>query len=317
MRTANGVPHITAPDLQTLAYGVNRFWQMYATVPGRLDVMGAATGNSPVVQIGSNKDVAWSHTVSTGKRFTIHELKLVPGDPTSYLVDGQPEKMRSNTVTVLVRADKGPPAQKSLTLWTSRWGPMLSAPRLGLNWTPSVGSAIQDANAGNARSTDTWLGFATATSVQDMRQALRNLGMPWVNTIAADCHGNAMYADVSVVPDLDAADLARCAPSAKVAALRGALGLIVVDGSRSDCGWKHDASSAVPGLIPIERMPIAVRSDWVHNSNDSFFYTNPAQTWSGISVMGGDDIVRRPRTRSGLIEIPELIARGPWPRLRT
>jgi hypothetical protein len=37
--------------------------------------------------------VAWSHTVSTGKRFTLHELTLVPGDPTSYLIDGKPEKM--------------------------------------------------------------------------------------------------------------------------------------------------------------------------------------------------------------------------------
>ena len=54
-----------------------------------------------------------------------------------------------------------------------------------------------------------------------MREAMRNLGMPWVNTIAADRHGNAMYADVSVVPDVDAAQLQRCAPSKPAAALRG------------------------------------------------------------------------------------------------
>jgi acyl-homoserine-lactone acylase len=58
-------------------------------------------------------------------------------------------------------------------------------------------------------------------------------------------------------------------------------------------------------------MPVAIRSDWVQNSNDSFFYTNPQQSWSGISPMVGDDIVRRPRTRSSLIELPELVARGP------
>jgi acyl-homoserine-lactone acylase len=291
--------------------GVNRFWQMHLTVPGRMDVMGAATGHSPVVQIGFNKDVAWSHTVSTGKRFTLHELKLVAGDPTSYLVDGQPEKMRSRTVQIAVRGGDGHLTQKPLTLWSTRWGPVVVMPRAGLNWTPTVAYALQDANAGNARSTDTWLAFATATGTQDLRKALSNLGMPWVNTIAADRQGNAMYADVSVVPDVDAAHMARCSPSPQAAALRGPAGLIVLDGSKSDCGWKRDPASAVSGLTPAQRMPVAIRSDWVQNSNDSFFYSNPQQSWSGISPMVGDDIVRRPRTRSSLIELPELVARGP------
>ena len=291
--------------------GVNRFWQMHLTVPGKLDVMGAATGHSPVVQIGFNKDVAWSHTVSTGKRFTLHELKLVAGDPTSYLVDGQPEKMRSRKVQIAVRGGDGLITQKPLTLWSTRWGPVVAMPRAGLNWTATIAYALQDANTGNARSTDTWLAFATATSTQDLHKALGNLGMPWVNTIAADRRGTAMYADVSVVPDVDAAQLTRCAPSTQAAALRGPAGLIVLDGSRSDCGWKHDPASAVPGLTPIERMPVAIRSDWVQNSNDSFVYTNPQQMWKNISPMVGDDILRRPRTRSSLIELPELVARGP------
>ncbi|MDP1901044.1 MAG: penicillin acylase family protein [Rubrivivax sp.] len=291
--------------------GVNRFWQMHLTVPGRMDVMGAATGHTPAVQIGFNKDVAWSHTVSTGKRFTLHELTLVPGDATSYLIDGQPEKMRSKGVTIATQGADGQPASKQMTLWSTRWGPLVMAPRLGLNWTAARAYAMQDANAGNARSTDTWLGFASATSVQEMQRALRNLGMPWVNTIATDRQGQAMYADVSVVPDVDEAQLARCAPSKAAAALRGPAGLIVLDGSKSDCGWQRDSTSPVPGLIPMERLPIAVRSDWVHNSNDSFFYSHPAQRFSGISPMVGDDIVRRPRTRAGLIEIPELVAAGP------
>ena len=44
-----------------------------------------------------------------------------------------------------------------------------------------------------------------------MRQALGNLGTSWVNTLAADRHGNALYADMSVVPDVDAAHLWRMA----------------------------------------------------------------------------------------------------------
>jgi acyl-homoserine-lactone acylase len=139
---------------------------------------------------------------------------------------------------------------------------------------------------------------------------MRNIGTPWVNTLAADRHGNALYADVSVVPDVDAAHLQRCAPSKPAAALLPAAGLVVLDGSKSDCDWRRDPASPVPGLIPMERMPIAIRSDWVHNSNDGFLYTNPQQKWSSISPLVGNASVTRPRTRAGLTEIPELLARG-------
>jgi acyl-homoserine-lactone acylase len=139
---------------------------------------------------------------------------------------------------------------------------------------------------------------------------MKNIGTPWVNTLAADRHGNALYADVSVVPDVDAAHLQRCAPSKPAAALLPAAGLVVLDGSRSDCDWRKDPASPVPGLIPMERMPTTVRTDWVHNSNDGVFLYHPLQKWSGISPMVGTEALTRPRTRAGLTEIPELLARG-------
>ena len=290
--------------------GVNRFWQMHLTLPGRngFDVMGASVGHSPVVQIGFNRDVAWSHTVSTGKRFTLHELALKPGEPTTYLVDGQPEPMRARTLRIAVRQPDGTYAERTHTWWSTRWGPVVVVPRAGLNWTAAKAYALQDANTRNVRASDTWLGFSRATRVQDLQQSMRNLGLPWVNTVAADRHGQTLYADMSVVPDVDAERLKRCAPSPQAAALRGPAGLVVLDGSRSDCSWNRDTTSAVPGLIPAARMPATVRRDWVQNSNDSFVYTHPAQRFEGISPLVGDAQVTRPRTRASLTEIPALLA---------
>jgi acyl-homoserine-lactone acylase len=292
--------------------GTNRFWQMHVTVPGQLDVMGASLGQTAVVQIGFNKDVAWSHTVSTGKRFTLHELTLAPGDATSYLVDGQPQKMTRQAVSITSRDAAGQPSTKTHTVWRTRYGPVFVMPRAGLAWSAERAYAVQDANAGNARSTDTWLAFNRATRVQDMQRAMGNLGIPWVNTIAADRHGQAMYADVSVVPDIDAATLERCKPSAAAAALfRSPAGLVVLDGSKGDCSWRRDAGSAVPGLIAAARMPVAVRGDWVQNSNDSYLHTHPAQRFdSGISPLVGDALVTRQRTRSSHLEIAQLLERG-------
>ncbi len=291
--------------------GVNRFWQVHLTVPGQLDVMGVAIGTAAGVVIGFNKDIAWSHTVSTGRRFTLHELALVPGDPTSYLIDGQPEKMRSRTVTISTRDAAGNLTEKTQVIWSTRWGPVVALPQAGLAWSAQRAYALQDANAGNMRGTDTALAFGRAKSIEDMRKALAMLGTSWVNTIAADRHGNALYADVSVVPDVDAAMLQRCAPSEGAARLRAGPGLVVLDGSKSDCQWRRDPASPVPGLTPIERMPVAVRSDWVANSNDSFFYTHPAQRFGAISPLVGDDVVRQMRTRAGLTELPALRAAGP------
>ena len=290
--------------------GTSRFYQMHLTIPGQFDVMGASIGLSSVVQIGFNKDVAWSHTVSTGKRFTLHELALVPGKPTQYLMDRQPRDMQARTVTYKVKGDNGQLTDKTHTVWTTHFGPVLVMPRAGLAWNAQVAYTLQDANAGGLRTTETYLGFAKAQRVEDMRQALNNLGTSWVNTLAADRHGNTLYADMSVVPDVDAAHLQRCAPSKGAAALLPAAGLVVLNGSRADCDWKKDPTSPVPGLTPPSRMPSVMRTDWVHNSNDSFFYTHPAVKWPAISPLVGDDVVRRARTRSELIEIPELLGKG-------
>jgi acyl-homoserine-lactone acylase len=222
--------------------------------------MGASLGHTAVVQIGFNRDVAWSHTVSTGKRFTLYELALVPGDPMRYRVDGQTEAIQARTVSVDVKAADGSVQRKSHTVYSTRWGPVVVNPRAGLNWTATTAYALKDANSGNLRAYDTWMGLNRAGSVADMRRALANLGTPWVNTIGADRHGRALYADASVVPDVDAAQLARCAPSQPARDLLRAAGLVVLDGSRSDCAWRRDPASPVPGLTPIGRMPVIERS---------------------------------------------------------
>ncbi|MDZ7645227.1 MAG: acylase [Woeseiaceae bacterium] len=289
--------------------GTNRFWQMHLTIPGKLDVMGASIGHTGVVQIGFNKDVAWTHTVSTGKRFTLHELDLVPGEPTRYRLDGREVAMQPVNVTYEVRGADGAPVEKTHTVWQTGFGPVVVIPDAGLGWSAEHAYALQDANVGNLRAFDIWVGFNRAGSVGDMQETLGNLGVPWVNTIAADRHGDAMFADVSVVPDVDAAHLERCAPSEGAARLFRAAGLVVLDGSRSDCNWNRDADSPVPGILPMERMPVAVRRDWVQNSNDSYWLSNPAIDWPAFSpLIGPTNSPIRVRTRAGLYEIRQRLA---------
>ena len=168
---------------------------------------------------------------------------------------------------------------------------------------------MKDANTGNARATDAWLAINRARNVQEIRAAIGNLGMPWVNTIAADRDGNAMYADVSVVPDVNAEQLKRCAPSPGAARLFNAVGIAVLDGSRSTCDWNLDTTSPVPGLTPPGRMPVLIRGDWVQNSNDSYWLSHPEATPPDISpLVGPVDVPQRLRTRIAIDEIRKRLA---------
>jgi len=285
--------------------GPNRFWEMHQTIPGKLDVMGV--GGLFFVVIGFNKDVAWTHTVSTGKRFTLYELQLDPKDPTVYLVDGQPKRMVARTVTLPAESGTAPLQH---TFYSTVWGPVLSLASAGLGWTTEHAYAIRDANTLNVRSAESWMRMAQARNVAELRTAMGNQGVPWVNTIAADRDGSAMYADLSVVPDVSAAMLQDCKPSPHAAALLRAAGLPVLDGSRSACEWSRDASAASPGIIAPARMPVVITSDYVQNSNDSFWLSNPdiAPMADVSPLVGPIGTPQRLRTRSAIMEIRGRLA---------
>ena len=186
--------------------GSERWYEMHLTIPGKLDAIGAGLQGVPVVNIGFNKHVAWSHTVSTARRFTPYELKLVAGDPTSYMVDGKAVKMKRRTVTV-----RTPSGVERHTFYETRWGPVFDYPVAGLTWDTETAYALADANADNFRLTNQWSEYDVAKSVGDLRRASAKVqGNPWVNVIAADSAGRAYYADDSVVPNVDAALQQRC-----------------------------------------------------------------------------------------------------------
>ena len=83
--------------------GRYRFEQVQLTIPGTYDVAGASLIGSPVVNIGWNKRVAWSHTVSTAYRFTPYEYRTVPGSPTTYLTEDGPTELDRRVVRIRVK----------------------------------------------------------------------------------------------------------------------------------------------------------------------------------------------------------------------
>jgi acyl-homoserine-lactone acylase len=283
--------------------GPERFYQAQITVPGQMNVSGASLLGVPLVLIGHTDTMAWSHTVSTAFRFTPFQLTLVPGVPTEYLYDGQPQKMSARQVTVQVRQADGSLQPQTRTLYSTRFGPVFnSIEGIPLPWTAATAFALGDANAGNVRILNTFFDFDRAHSVAQMLAILeRYEGIPWVNTIAADKQGNAMYADIGTVPNVPDSLASKC-DTALGAATFKLLGLPILDGSRSACNWATDADAAAPGIFGPSHLPHLIRSDYVTNSNDSYWLSNPHQPLTGFArIIGDEGTARSLRTRIGLI----------------
>jgi acyl-homoserine-lactone acylase len=287
----------------------DRFYQAHLTIPGKYDAMGVILGGIPLVVIGFNKDVAWTHTVTTAVHFTTFRLQLDPSDTThtSYLYDGKPERLRSRTVAVDSLQPDGKITTRSKTFYFARQGAVLVKPDAGLAWTPESAFVLADPNRNNTRLIDQWIRIGTAANVRGLKEALdRVVGLPWVNTIAADRDGNVLFADASVVPRMGAEMfVSECLLVPQ---------LLTFDGSRSACGW-GSGSGAPPGIFSPVDGPWMLRTDYVGNSNDSYWLTNARALLSGpppagySPLYGMTGIEQKLRTRIGFKQLEEALAR--------
>ncbi|MBK3431442.1 MULTISPECIES: acylase [unclassified Pseudomonas] len=281
--------------------GGMRFYQMHLTIPGQLDVMGAALPGLPVVNIGFNQHVAWTHTVDTSKHFTLYRLTLDPKDATRYLLDGKSIPLEKTAVTVQVKQADGSLKAVSHNVYSSQFGPVVQWPGK-LDWDSHYAFSLRDANLGNDRVLQQWYAMNRASSLKELQSSVHTLqGIPWVNTLAADDQGQSLYMNLSVVPNVSAAKLATCSDP------RAGLQMIMLDGAHSACAWDIDPRAAQPGIFPADQLPQLQRTDYVQHSNDSAWMANPKAPLRGFSpVISQDNIGLGPRARFALQRLQTL-----------
>ncbi len=287
----------------------DRFYQAHLTVPGRYDAMGVIIGGIPAVVIGFNRDLAWSHTVTFAYHFTTFRLALDSADAsgTTYLYDGERRRMTSKTVHVDALLPDGLVGRRSKTFYFSHQGAVISRPAAGMTWTAEAAYVLADPNRSNTRLLEQWLGIGTAGNVRALKDSLdKVVGLPWVNTVAADREGNTLYADASVVPHMNADKFANGCLLLQAA--------LLFDGSRSSCGWGQDPG-APPGIYSPATAPWMMRTDYVGNSNDSYWLTNPKALLTGPAPLGYSPLYGRInveqglRTRIGFRQVEDVLAR--------
>jgi acyl-homoserine-lactone acylase len=279
--------------------GELRLWESHLTVPGELDVYGVGLIGVPGVLIGFNEGMAWTHTVSDGQRFTAYLLNLVPGDPTSYYVDGQPTQMESQEYSIDVLGEGGKIETVTRTLYRSKYGPILNID--SFSWTSQHAFTLRDANAGNRELVSQFTAMNRATTMDEFQAAHReHMGVPWVNTISVSADGRAWYMDSTPTPNLSAEAISFWEDQRDFEFFTKALyeSEVVMLQAESRDEWVEEDGAREPGLVPYDDMPQLERSDFVFNANDSHWMSHTEELLEGYSPLHGfERTVRTPRTR--------------------
>jgi acyl-homoserine-lactone acylase len=308
-----------------LAWDADMRWsQTQLTIPGQLDVAGAALIGVPLVVMGHTRDVAWSITTAEKSiHFTAFELTLAEDSVTHYLVDGVTEAMERRDVSIEVKRPDGTLETLTNTQWWTRYGPVLGEGSPFPAWTagaegePGHAYTVLDSNASNLRMLNTLFEFDHAESTSDVLEAIRTTqGVPWWTVLAADSEGQALLSQLQVMPNVTNEHAARCNTELGRAYFE-AEGIAILDGSRSECAWQTDADAVEPGILgpgtrENPRMPVVESTRYLENSNDSYWLPAADVRVSGMPrIFGREESERELRTRGLIAELErQVTAKG-------
>ena len=270
----------------------------HVTIPGVMNVNGMTYGASPLIGIGHNDKVGWGATsagatVTNGVRY---KLQLVPGSPTSYMVDGVRHEMRPSKVTVQVRNAAGVLEPYTHTFYETIFGTVSAS--TSRPWTTEAAYTWKHSPL-KVSGLNMWYMYSQSKSVDDIHKADQaTLGVAWINTTAADSTGRTYRSMPNPIPYVTNDMLSQCAVASGI-----------LDGGRAACAPIQDASAKFPGVFPSTAIPFLFRDDYTFNSNDSYWISNLKQPLEGLpSLFGAERTVLTHRTRAALEIIEGRIA---------
>mgnify|MGYP001382110072 CR=1 FL=1 len=305
-------------------FGDGAFYQAQLTIPGVYDAAGAVLRGTPLIAIGFNKDVAWTHTVSYANRLTLYELTLNPDNPLQYLYDGAWVDMEQQVVEVLAKQADGSMETRPYTFYTTRHGPIVNLKNEVslLDGWPITGTdsllAMRDANLDTGpRFVRQWAEKAQAANLDEYVQALSLIGNPVFHELAADRYGDAFYGEISAIPLVTQEQLDTCIRGSISPLLTGFTSgvLVSLDGSDPACEWGSDPDApADTNLYSAGQLPQLRTTDYVGNSNNSYWLSdanNPLEGFPSImGALGGEGMQQFLRTRIGHLMVQERRSDG-------
>jgi acyl-homoserine-lactone acylase len=167
--------------------GSHLLQEVQLTVPGRIDVAGAAFVGSPVVSIGFNEHLGWSMTVNDHRYDDVYELTLDEAHPGKYLYDDEWLPLRSRVITIAVKTETGTISNQR-TLQYSHYGPIIRI-------DGKKAYAYKSPNLHLVNFLTQYNLMAKARSFSEFYAALQMQQIPMFNIGYTDSEGNVFYVD--------------------------------------------------------------------------------------------------------------------------
>jgi acyl-homoserine-lactone acylase len=227
--------------------GPNVLHEVHITVPGVINISGATFIGMPVVTIGFNEVLGWSHTVNQFDADDVYQLTLDAAHA-NYKYDGRWLPLQTQPFDIEVKTDSGVQKYRQTAQW-SHYGPIIrvEGDKAFAFKSPSL-NAVNFLTQYNA--------MGKATSLQTFVAAVNMQQLPTFNLAYADRGGNIWYLFNGRIPIRPAGyDWANTVPG---------------DTDRSE--WF--------AVRPISELPqlLNPKSGYVQNSNDAPWYANLEQT---------------------------------------
>lgn len=167
---------------------------------------------------------------------------------------------------------------------------------------------------------DTLFAFNQAESSGDVLRAIREMqGVAWWSVLAADADGQAMWSQIQVLANVPYEHAETCSTEfgrAYFAASRTPM----LDGSRSECGWRSDTDAVEPGIFgpgSLEHPQLALRPEHglPRNSNGRHWLRSANVRIDGTPLLVGDEASELSLRKRGVIAaLEEALAREPLSR---
>ncbi len=282
-------------------YGALRFYQYRMRIPGVYDVQGASLIGTPIIQIGFNDNLGWTHTVSKSRHFTMYSLELNPQNPLEYKFANKYRPIIAKDISIQLKLDDGSVVAYSRPVYFSHHGPMIETPEL--KWDATVAFSYRDANRKNISFIDQWLDMGQSRTLTQFKKAFEKYrGTPWVNTLYADKMGNAFYIEGTPVPKLMQPALRAWKQNPIAQFVYSKMGAFLFDGSTPRDEWQGEG-----GLVSYAEAPQLLRKDYVSNHNDSHWMINEHEKLEGYSPIYGPERTELSyRTRMGFRMLKEM-----------
>ncbi len=178
-------PHLPWSDLYV-------WFEAQLVAPG-YDAYGVTLVGVPVLTIGFNDQVAWTHTVNTIDAWDAYLLTL---DGDGYRLDGETLAFETETQVLRVREADGSLREETIEIRRSVHGPLVAEQDGQPVALRVVGLDISPAN----HTLEQWWRMGSARDLEDFDDALRMMQLPMFNTIYGDRDGHALAQYCGMVP---------------------------------------------------------------------------------------------------------------------